>query len=128
MATIQWQLEEPTFNGGDLLPTGVVVVKWPNMASGDAGAPFRLPPKAEATITAGGVYGAAQLKIEGNDAVTGTKRWSQLANQEATVLTFAAATSNPHSMLVNESPFELRPNIPAGDVNTLVTVRLTLKM
>lgn len=128
MATVAWTLDQPTWNEGDLLPRGVYVFKWANMASGDVGAPARVPQFTEKHVAVGGTFGSGgTVTMQVNDVPEGTARWSTAKDTHNDAMTFAASDGNPATKSMRPVMVDVRPNVTVGDVTTDLTVRMLVR-
>ena len=140
MASVQWQLEEPAWNGAlavgaqgavDLLPKGTFVVKWPLMASGDVGVVFESPHHTEKHVTVGGTYGTGgTIRMEVQDVADArvTARYSVAKDSQGNPMVFTGADGNPETKSMKPVTFQVRPNCSVGDGTTSLTVRMLVHL
>ena len=125
---VPWNLDEPTWNQGDLLPTGVYIFKWENLTVGDIGVGAEVPFLTEKHVACGGDYGVGgEVLFEVEDAASGTARWATALDTANAPMSFQESDGNPATKSVRPVGFKFRPNVIAGDENTSLTVRMLVK-
>lgn len=99
----------------------VRIVSWPTMANGDTGQPYVAPHFHDASVHAYGTPGAGlNVRIQGtNEVAAAPSNWATLNDATQTALNMS---SLPILRQILENPYQVRPNITAGDGTTSVTV------
>ena len=119
MAEIAWEIE--ALASGEKMPDGVVAVVWKTLANLDTGKPFILPAFADKSVQVHGTFGAGgNCRIKGSNFTTGTPTWATLNDPQGNALDVTAAKIEQ----ILENPYQIQPEITAGDGTTSLTVRL----
>lgn len=97
-------------------------VKWLLLANGDTGAPVKMSDFQDRTVQVLGTFGAGgSITIQGSNDEGVT--WATLTDTLGNPLTFTTAGIKQ----ITELPYEIRPNVTAGDGATSLAVWLHMR-
>src|SRR5512139_3355118 len=115
MPEIAYQVIKTPFDA-----SGAMLIKWPDLANGDTGQPFRCPHYTDKAVQISGTFGAGgNCRIQGaHDPDSPT--WATLNDAQGNALDVGLAKIEQ----VLENVYQIQPNITAGDGTTALTVHL----
>ena len=102
--------------------SGIQLIKWGDLADGDTGRPFPCPHLPDKTLQVVGTFGVGgNCRIEGSNMFE-SQIYATLNDPQGNALDFTAAKIEQ----ILENTYWIRPNITAGDVNTLLDVYMLI--
>ncbi len=105
---------------------GGVMVTWTGLLNTDTGEPVDIPTLVEKSVQLSGTLGTGgNARIEGTNHIgdTPTPVWGTLKDADGADLNLNAIGM---FRMVRETPYQIRPNITAGDGSTNLTVKMLL--
>lgn len=97
-------------------------VKWTGLGNGDSGDAIKMGGWQDRTVQVLGTFGTGgSISIEGSN--DGGTTWATLSDPLGNALTFTAAGMKQ----ITELPYQMRPNVTAGDGTTAIDVYLALR-
>ena len=100
-----------------------ILISWEGLSVGDTGKPYKSWFYADKSVQVKGVFGVAgKCVIEGSN-MNGTPSWATLSDPQGNILEMSIASIET----ILENPYQIRPNITAGDETTLIDVYLLMR-
>lgn len=95
------------------------VIKWLALANGDTGTPWTGGDYQDRSVQITGTFGSGgSVSIQGSN--DGGTTWATLTDPLGNALTFTAAGMKQ----ITEIPYQIRPNVTAGDGTTALNIYL----
>lgn len=117
MAEIQFEIIKTGYDSN-----GVKLIKWPGLAQGDTGAPYKRPHQNDRSVHVKGTFGAAgAVVIEGSNELSPAS-YATLNDPQGNILSISAEKIEA----VLENVLNIRPRISGGDVTTSIDVYMLL--